>query len=105
MTYSENNSKWQRASDAVHNSPVGRFLTRRMIIMLAITLGLLVLIFGFLIGKSLVVAHYMANMKQVTTVATTHARPTPWQTQLTAVGTLHAIDGADLSSELAGIVT
>jgi membrane fusion protein, multidrug efflux system len=105
MTFSENNSKWQRASEAAHNSPLGRFLTRRMIMMLAITLGLLALIFAFLIGKSLVVANIMANMKTITTVSTTHAKPTPWQTQLKAVGTLHAIDGADLSSELAGIVT
>jgi len=105
MTFSENNSNWQRATEAAKKSPIGRFLTRRMMIMLAIVIGLLVLVFGYLIGMRMVVSNYMANMKQVTTVSTTHARPTPWQTQLTAVGTLHAIDGADLSSELAGIVT
>jgi membrane fusion protein (multidrug efflux system) len=76
-----------------------------MIIMLAITLGILVLVFGYLIGMRMVVANYMANMKTIVTVSTTHAKPTLWQTQRTAVGTLHAIDGADLSSEVVGIVT
>jgi membrane fusion protein (multidrug efflux system) len=76
-----------------------------MIIMLSIVLGLLVLVFGYIIGMQMIVAGFMANMKQVTTVATTHAQPTVWQSQLKAVGTLHAIEGADLSSELAGIVT
>jgi membrane fusion protein (multidrug efflux system) len=108
MNLQNENSRWQRASDAAQRAmpgSVGRFLTKRMIIMLAITLGLLVLVFGYLIGMRMFVANYMANMKQVTTVATTHARPTVWQSQLKAVGTLHSIDGADLSSELAGTVT
>ena len=108
MNLQNENSRWQRASDAAQRAmpgSVGRFLTKRMIIMLAITLGLLVLVFGYLIGMRMFVANYMANMKQVTTVATTHAHPTVWQSQLKAVGTLHSIDGADLSSELAGTVT
>lgn len=108
MTISQSNSRWQRASDAAQQvlpGSVGRFFSKRMIIMLAIVLGILVLVFGYLIGMRMVVAHYMASMKQITTVSTTHARPTLWQTQLAAVGTLHAIDGADLSSEVVGIVT
>jgi membrane fusion protein, multidrug efflux system len=108
MTTSQNDSRWQRASDAAQRvmpPSVGRFFTRRMIIMLAITLGILVLVFAYIIGMRMVVSHYMATMKQVTTIASTHAKPTSWQSQLKAVGTLHAIDGADLSSEVAGIVT
>jgi membrane fusion protein (multidrug efflux system) len=108
MTIQQNDSRWQRASDAAQQvlpSSVGRFFSKRMIIMLAIMLGILVLVFGYLIGMRMVVAHYMANMKQTITVSTTHARPTSWQTELAAVGTLHAINGADLSSEVAGIVT
>ena len=108
MTIQQNDSRWQRASDAAQQvlpRSVGRFFSKRMIIMLAITLGILVLVFGYLIGMRMVVSHYMASMKTITTVSTTHARPTSWQTQLTAVGTLHAIDGADLSSEVVGIVT
>ena len=108
MTTPQDDSRWQRASDAAQRAlpgSAGRFFTKRMIIMLAITLGILVLVFGYLIGMRMMVANYMANMKTIVTVSTTHAKPTPWQTQLTAVGTLHAIDGADLSSEVAGIVT
>jgi membrane fusion protein (multidrug efflux system) len=108
MTTPQDDSRWQRASDAAQRvlpGSAGRFFSKRMIIMLAITLGILVLVFGYLIGMRMFVSNYLANMKTITTVSTTHAKPTPWQTQLTAVGTLHAIDGADLSSEVAGIVT
>ncbi|GAA0574431.1 efflux RND transporter periplasmic adaptor subunit [Rhizomicrobium electricum] len=108
MNQQNDNSRWQRASVAAQRAmpgSVGRFFTKRMIIMLSIVLGLLVLVFGYIIGMQMIVAGFMANMKQVTTVATTHAQPTVWQSQLKAVGTLHAIEGADLSSELAGIVT
>jgi membrane fusion protein, multidrug efflux system len=108
MNLQNDDSRWQRASDAAQRAmpgSVGRFFTKRMIIMLAIVLGILVLVFGYIIGMRMVVSNFMANMKQVTTVSTTHAKPTPWQTKLKAVGTLHAIEGADLSSELAGIVT
>jgi membrane fusion protein, multidrug efflux system len=37
-------------------------------------------------------------------VSTVQAKPTLWQTQLRSVGTLHAIEGADLSSEVTGLV-
>lgn len=99
MTFPNTDSNSQRGQTGFR-----RHFTKRMRIMLAITLGVLVLVFGYIIGMRMVVSHYMATMKQVTVVATTHAAPTTWQTQLKAVGTLHAIDGADLSSELAGIV-
>jgi membrane fusion protein, multidrug efflux system len=108
MNLQNDNSRWQRASDAAQRvmpGSVGRFFTKRMIVMLSITFGILVLVFGYIIGMQIIVSHVMANMKQVTAVATTHAQPTVWQSQLKAVGTLHAIDGADLSSELAGVVT
>ena len=103
MTFRNDNPNWQ----ANPNQPGGlrRFLSRRMIIMLSITLGFLVLVFGFVFGMRMYVTYRMTSQKQETTVATTHAKPTPWQTQLKAVGTLHAIDGADLSAEVAGIVT
>ena len=102
MTFPESDSKWQRDGDA---TGLRRFFSKRMLIMLAVILGLLTLVFGFIIGKQMFVSHMMATMVQVTTVATTHAKPTPWQSELKAVGTMHAIDGADLSAEVAGIVT
>jgi membrane fusion protein, multidrug efflux system len=39
------------------------------------------------------------------TVSTVQARMAVWQNQLQSVGTLHAVEGADLAPELAGIVT
>jgi membrane fusion protein (multidrug efflux system) len=65
----------------------------------------LFLVFGFVVGKGLMISAYMKNMVQTTTVATTQAHPTVWQTQLRAVGSLHAVEGADLASEVAGLVT
>jgi membrane fusion protein (multidrug efflux system) len=38
------------------------------------------------------------------TVSTIVARPTPWQDSLQAVGTLRAVRGADLASEVSGVV-
>jgi membrane fusion protein, multidrug efflux system len=87
-------------------SGAARFFTKRMIVMLISVFVVLILVFGFIIGKGLIVANFMKNMVQTTTVATTQAKSTVWQTELRpAVGTLHAVEGADLASEVAGIVT
>ena len=103
------NGTWSgRASDAVakHLPPqVTNFFTKRMIVMLISVFAVLFLVFGFIIGKGLIISAYMKNMVQTTTVATTQARPTVWQTRLRAVGSLHAVEGADLASEVAGLVT
>ena len=97
-----------RASDAIakHVPPqVRHFFTKRMIVMLICVFAVLFLVFGFIIGKGLVISAYMKNMVQTTTVATTQARPTEWQTLLREPGSLHAVEGVDLASEVAGLVT
>ena len=98
----------RRASDAVAKRlppQVAHFFSKRMIVMLICVFVVLLLVFGFIVGKGLVVSAYMKNMVQTATVATTQARPTEWQTRLPAVGSLHAVEGADLASEVAGLVT
>jgi len=75
---------------------------------------LLVLIFAGAIGGGLFAFHqFKANiLKQVTktiqsgvpTVATGTATAQPWQTTLTAVGSLRASSGADLAAEIGGVV-
>ena len=97
-----------RASDAVAKRlppQVAHFFTKRMIVMLICVFAVLLLVFGFIIGKGLIVSAYMKNMVQTTTVATTQARPTVWQTRLREPGSMHAVEGADLASEAAGLVT
>jgi len=97
-----------RESDAIAKRLpplVAHFFNRRMIVMLICVFAVLFLVFGFIIGKGLLISSYMKNMVQITTVATTQARPMVWRTQLRAVGSLHAVEGADLASEVAGLVT
>jgi membrane fusion protein, multidrug efflux system len=105
----ERTGRWPgRVSDAIAKRlppKVAHYVTARMIIMLASVAGVLVLVFGYLIGRGLLIASMMSGMVQLQTVSTVHARPTLWQTQVRSVGTLHAVQGADLASEIAGLVT
>ncbi len=99
-----------RAGAAFESGPLSHirgYFTPRMWKMLLFVVGALVLIFVWIILSPLV--KYMLAPKgtygpQPQTVSTVIAHKTAWQTQLTSVGTLHAVDGADLASELAGIV-
>ncbi|MDE2229681.1 MAG: efflux RND transporter periplasmic adaptor subunit [Alphaproteobacteria bacterium] len=80
-------------------------MTRRMIIMLAAAVVVLVLIFGFEAFRSAMISQAMkafANPPQ--TISTTVATAQEWQPQLSAVGSLRAVNGADLSVEVDGIV-
>lgn len=83
----------------------GRFFSKRMIVMLAVVGGILFLVFGYIIGMRMVVANFMKHMEQTQSVATVHAADLSWQNEIHAVGTLHAVQGADLAAEVSGIVT
>jgi len=80
-------------------------LAKRMIIMLALAAVVLILIFGFEAFKSYMISKAMrafANPPQ--TVSMTVAAAQEWQPTMTAVGSLRAVNGADLSLEVAGVV-
>lgn len=80
-------------------------MTKRMIIMLIIVGLLFGGIFGFQAFKGSMIKKYMAaggNPPQ--TVSSIKATVEDWQPQIEAVGSLRAFRGADLSSEVAGIV-
>jgi membrane fusion protein, multidrug efflux system len=80
-------------------------MAKRMIIMLLLVGVILGGIFYFEHVKAGFVKAYLATLgNQSQTVATTVAAEQPWQPRLQAVGTLRAVNGADLSLELAGIV-
>jgi membrane fusion protein (multidrug efflux system) len=80
-----------------------------MIKRLVIVLVLFFIVFGAIFGWGAVKAHFIGQFLasipyQTQTVSTTTAATTPWQPSMSAVGTITAINGADLSSEVSGIV-
>lgn len=80
-------------------------MNKRMIIILLLTL----LVFGGLFaGKwygQQMMSEYLNTMAQApVTVSSTEAKVALWQQQVSAVGTLSAIQGADLTAEVSGIV-
>ncbi|HOL37659.1 MAG TPA: efflux RND transporter periplasmic adaptor subunit [Rubrivivax sp.] len=77
--------------------------TRRMLIMLG---AMVLLVAALALGKALEIRRLIAAIPkpQPQTVSTIEARRLPWQPQLRAVGTLTAVRGADLASEVAGLV-
>lgn len=78
-------------------------MTKRMLIMVA---GVLVLIAALALGFFLHIRQIIANSPkpQPQTVTTTVVSALEWQPQLTSVGTLTAVHGVDISSEVAGQV-
>jgi membrane fusion protein (multidrug efflux system) len=81
-------------------------MTQRMIVMLLVVGVLLAGVFGFIIFRNHMIASFMASRGiPPQTVSTTIAKFEDWQPKLEGVGTLRASKGADLSSEVAGIVS
>jgi membrane fusion protein (multidrug efflux system) len=73
-----------------------------MLLLVGLVAGGLVAFHRF---KSGILKQVTASIQaQVPTVATATASLQPWQTQLTAVGTLRASQGADLAPEIGGVV-
>ena len=80
-------------------------MKKRMTIMLAAMAVLFGGLYGFQTFKGIMIAKAigaMANPPQ--TVSTVTAETAPWRTNLTAVGSLRAVNGADLALQVAGIV-
>ena len=78
-------------------------MTKRMLIMIGAVLVLIAALAG---GKFLQIKKLMASIPKPgpQTVSTIEASAQPWQPQLKAVGTLSPVRGADLASEVAGLV-
>jgi membrane fusion protein, multidrug efflux system len=81
-------------------------MRKRMIIMLVLTGLVLGAIFGFQAFKSVMIAKFMATLSNPPqTVATMTAGSQEWRSQLEAVGSLRAVNGANISGQVAGIVS
>ena len=73
-----------------------------MLILVAILFGG---VFGYGTVRSYFIAKFLAGFgNQTQTVATIQAGTTSWQPAISSVGSIVAVNGADLSSEVAGIV-
>ncbi len=77
----------------------------RMTVMLIAVGVVLAAVFGWGALRSYMIGKFLAGFgNQVQTVATMTASTTPWQASLSSVGSLTAVNGANLSAQLAGIV-
>nr|HOP39997.1 biotin/lipoyl-binding protein [Geobacteraceae bacterium] len=80
-------------------------MKKRMLIMLAVVGLLFGGIFGFQIFKMQMIKKAMSSQKAPpVTVSTTKAVVQPWQPELKAVGTLRAVRGVDVTTEISGLV-
>ncbi len=77
---------------------------KRMIVMVGIVLLLFGGIFGFKIFKANMMKKYMSFQAPPSVVTAMKAEYQTWQPQLTAVGSLRAVRGVDVTSEIAGLV-
>ncbi len=81
-----------------------QILIKRMIIMLIIVGVLFGGIFGFKVVQARMMKKYMKFQMPPATVTAIKAERRPWQPQLKAVGSLRAVRGVDVTSEIAGLV-
>lgn len=88
----------------VNNNSHGPELRRRMRIMLICMLILFGGIFIYKMIMGLLLKHYMANQSQVVTVSTMKVSESDWQPKVDAAGSLRAIHGVNITTELAGMV-
>jgi len=80
-------------------------MKKRMALMLVVLVLILGGIFGYKVFVGIMTKKYMMSMgAPPQTVSTGKAMSADWQPKLEAVGSLRAVQGADLSSEVAGIV-
>lgn len=80
-------------------------MSKRMVLLLIAT----VVVFGGVLGGNVFLGHMMNqffdNMPQpAATVSSTEARPDSWINSVTAVGSVSAVQGADLATQVGGIV-
>ena len=79
--------------------------TVRLLVMLVVAGVVFGGIFAFDAFRSVMIAKFMKGFANPTqTVATMPAVMEPWQSRISATGTLRAVNGADLSADLDGIV-
>lgn len=85
--------------------PIQSELTKKRMRMMLIAVGILFgLIVIYKIFTALMLKHYLASQSKAVTVSTMQVKYAPWQPRLTASGSLRAIYGVDVTTELGGMV-
>jgi membrane fusion protein (multidrug efflux system) len=79
-------------------------MTKRMVIMLLIVGVLFGGIFGFLAFRARMTKKYMTFKPPPAVVTAIKAESVPWQPQLKAIGSLRAVLGVDVTSEISGLI-
>lgn len=80
-------------------------MTKRMVIMLIAVAVVLGGIFGFQLFKAAMIKKFMSGLSNPPqTVSATKAGLGTWQPKIEAIGSLRALNGADLSIEVSGVV-
>ncbi|MDQ6950220.1 MAG: efflux RND transporter periplasmic adaptor subunit [Mariprofundales bacterium] len=80
-------------------------MTKRMIIMLLLVGMVFAAIIGYQMFSARMMKKYLASQgRPAATVTTMKAQRQSWQPQLHAIGTLRAIEGVEVSAEIAGVV-
>ena len=81
-------------------------MRKRMIIMLALTALVLAAVFGFEAFKAVMIRKFLATLSNPPqTVSTMVAASSEWRSQIEAVGSVRAVNGANLSAQVAGTVS
>ena len=80
-------------------------MRRRLIIVVAVVGGLIALLVGFNVFKGIMIKKFMAgNSQPPQTVTTTVAGSSDWQPEIGAVGSVRAVRGVDVTTEVTGLV-
>lgn len=75
---------------------------KKMLLIVCIVFGI---IFGWYGAKKLLISYFMSHyVPPAVTISATIAKTQNWQSTLTSVGTLSAVNGVDISPEVSGIV-
>lgn len=81
-------------------------MTKRMIVMLVAVAVVFGAIFGFKAFVNTMIGDFFDNMpEQTATITATEVSQEQWNRETTAVGTFRAVNGAQLTTEVGGIVT
>lgn len=80
-------------------------MKKRMIMMLVALAVLFTIVFGFKIGKGILIAHYMERYKSPTmTVSAMKVGRSSWQHELRASASVRAVQGVNVTTQLGGMV-
>ena len=93
-------------SPMLSGEPAAHPLMRRRLLIVIVAVALLL---GLLVGWHLLVGHFIAqalkhNAQPPQTVTTTIARYSDWQPEVGAVGSVRAVRGVDITTEVTGLV-